>query len=132
MILWPTSWESAIIRSMKPAGIHHVAICVDDAEAAKAFYCDVLGFEPLTNRPAEFGPGYWLEGGGQQLHLMQVADAGRNPGHFAVRVDDIAAAVADISDAGVRVDRIPHTPGAGEQAFLHDPAGNLIELNQPD
>ena len=86
---------------MRPAGIHHVAICVDDAEAAKAFYCDVLGFTPLTTRPAEFGPGHWLDAGGQQLHLMQVADAGRrNPGHFALRVDDIDARVADISAAG--------------------------------
>jgi predicted enzyme related to lactoylglutathione lyase len=32
----------------------------------------------------------------------------------------------------VRVDTIPHTPGAGRQAFLSDPAGNVIELNQPD
>ncbi|MDQ1511822.1 MAG: hypothetical protein QOG50_3666, partial [Actinomycetota bacterium] len=23
-------------------------------------------------------------------------------------------------------------PGAGHQAFLHDPFGNFIELNQPD
>ena len=39
---------------------------------------------------------------------------------------------SEISAAGVHVDTIPHTPGAGQQAFLHDPAGNVIELNQPD
>jgi catechol 2,3-dioxygenase-like lactoylglutathione lyase family enzyme len=117
---------------VKPAGFHHVAICVDDADAAKTFYCDVLGFTPVTTRPSEFGPGHWLDAGGQQLHLMEVADATRNPGHFALRVDDIDAVVTEISAAGVRVDRIPHTPGAGEQAFLHDPSGNVIELNQPE
>jgi catechol 2,3-dioxygenase-like lactoylglutathione lyase family enzyme len=95
---------------MKPSGIHHVAICVDDAAAAKAFYCDVLGFTAVTSRPEEFGPGHWLDAGGQQVHLM----------------------VEEIGAAGVRVDRIPHTAGAGQQAFLRDPAGNVIELNQPD
>ena len=117
---------------MKPAGFHHVAICVDDADAAKSFYCDVLGFTPVTTRPEEFGAGHWLDAGGQQLHLMEVAEAPKNPGHFALRVPDVDAAVDDIRAAGVRVDPIPHTPGAGKQAFLRDPAGNVIELNQPE
>jgi glyoxylase I family protein len=121
-----------MIRGMRPSGFHHVAICVDDADAAKTFYCDVLGFTSVSARPAEFGPGHWLDAGGQQLHLMEVADPTSNPGHFALRVDDLDAVVTEISAAGVRVDRIPHTPGAGQQAFLRDPAGNVIELNQPE
>ena len=63
---------------------------------------------------------------------MEVADPVTNPGHFALRVDDIDEWVTEIGAAGVRVDTIPHTPGAGRQAFLRDPAGNVIELNQPD
>jgi glyoxylase I family protein len=117
---------------MKPAGFHHVAICVDDADAAKAFYCDVLGFGTVDTRPTEFGAGHWLDAGGQQLHLMEVAEPLKNPGHFALLVDDIDEWVAEISAAGVRVDKIPRMAGAGQQAFLHDPAGNVIELNQPD
>ena len=117
---------------MRPAGIHHVAICVNDADAAKTFYCDVLGFTPVTTRPEEFGPGHWLDAGGQQLHLMEVTEPAINPGHFALRVDDLGAVVDEITAAGVRVDRIPHMAGAGQQAFLHDPSGNVIELNQPD
>lgn len=120
------------MRFMKPSGIHHVAICVDDAEAAKTFYCDVLGFTPVLTRPDGFGAGYWLDAGGQQVHLMQVADVERNPGHFALRIDDLESAMHDISSVGVRVDRIAHTEGAGQQAFLRDPSGNVIELNQPD
>jgi catechol 2,3-dioxygenase-like lactoylglutathione lyase family enzyme len=117
---------------MRPAGIHHVAICVDDADTAKTFYCDVLGFTPITTRPVEFGAGHWLDAGGQQVHLMEVAERVANPGHFALRVDDLTTAMADISAAGVKVDRIAHMQGAGQQAFLHDPSGNVIELNQPD
>jgi catechol 2,3-dioxygenase-like lactoylglutathione lyase family enzyme len=121
-----------MIGEMRPSGIHHVAICVDDADTAKTFYCDVLGFTPITSRPVEFGAGHWLDAGGQQVHLMQVDDPTTNPGHVALRVEDLDAAVDEISAAGVRVDKIPHTPGAGQQAFLRDPAGNVIELNQPD
>ena len=109
-----------------------MAICVDDADAAKTFYCDVLGLTAVATRPAEFGAGHWLDAGGQQLHLMEVAGPNTNPGHFALRVDDLDSVVGEISAAGVRVDKIPHTLGAGQQAFLRDPAGNVIELNQPD
>jgi catechol 2,3-dioxygenase-like lactoylglutathione lyase family enzyme len=47
-----------------------------------------------------------------------------------MRVADIDAAVADIRGHGVRVSD-PQTVGPGRQAFLRDPSGNLIELNQP-
>jgi catechol 2,3-dioxygenase-like lactoylglutathione lyase family enzyme len=116
---------------VKPSGIHHVSICVRDSNAAVAFYTDVLGLVELP-RP-DFGfPGHWLEAGGQQVHLME-SDAPRPQGdHFAIRVDDLEAAVADIRAAGVQVDTIPHMQGAGRQAFLRDPSGNMIELNQPD
>jgi catechol 2,3-dioxygenase-like lactoylglutathione lyase family enzyme len=63
---------------------------------------------------------------------MEVAEAPKNPGHFALRVGDVDAAIEEIRAAGVRVDPIPHTAGAGKQAFLRDPAGNVIEHNQPD
>ena len=127
----PSSSERDHNDRMKPAGFHHVAICVDDADAAKTFYCDVLGFTPVGARPAEFGPGHWLDAGGQQLHLMQVDDPTKNPGHFALRVDDLDAVVTEISATGSAAG-VPHTPGAGQQAFLHDPSGNIIELNQPE
>jgi glyoxylase I family protein len=52
--------------------------------------------------------------------------------HFAIRVDDLEAAVADIRASGVTVNTIDHMQGAGHQAFLHDPSGNFIELNQPE
>jgi len=115
---------------MKPAGVHHVAICVSDAQQGLAFYRDVLGMTQLP-RP-DLGPGYWLDAGGQQVHLME-SDA-RPPGanHIAIRVDDIDAAVTDLQEHGVAVQRAPLIPGAGHQAFLHDPFGNLLELNQPE
>ena len=107
---------------MKPAGIHHVSICVADAEAGLAFYRDVLG---LTQLPR-------LDAGGQQVHLMQSDEQRPRSDHFAIRVDDLDEAVADLKNQDVKVFTSVYIPGAGHQAFLHDPFGNFIELNQPD
>jgi catechol 2,3-dioxygenase-like lactoylglutathione lyase family enzyme len=116
---------------MKPAGVHHVSVCVSDVDAAVDFYTRVLGFTTLPRPDFGFG-GAWLDTGGGQVHLMQ-SDAPRPQGdHFALRVDDLDEAVADIRASGWKVDPVPHMAGAGRQAFLHDPSGNMIELNQPD
>jgi glyoxylase I family protein len=115
---------------VKPAGVHHVAICVADADAGLAFYRDVLGLTPLP-RP-DLGPGHWLDAGGQQVHLMEADQPAPAANHFAIRVDDLDAAVADLEAAGVEVFRSPLVAGAGHQAFLHDPFGNFVELNQPE
>lgn len=116
---------------MRPAGIHHVAICVRDVEEARAFYVDKLGLT-VAARPEALGPGVWLDGGGSQVHLMELDDPPPAIQHFAFEVADLDAAVADLERAGVAVQRGERIPGAGHQAFLHDPSGNFLELNQPD
>jgi len=116
---------------MKPSGIHHVAICVRDEDEALAFYRDALGLTVLPRPDFGFG-GYWLDAGGQQVHLMKSDDVPSGGHHFAIRVDDLDVAVADLRAQGVKVDPIPHMQGAGRQAFLHDPSGNFVELNQPE
>jgi catechol 2,3-dioxygenase-like lactoylglutathione lyase family enzyme len=116
---------------MKPVGIHHVAICVRDEDEAVGFYRDALGLSVLPRPDFGFG-GYWLDAGGQQLHLMHSDSVATGSHHFAIRVDDLDAAVADLQAQGVTVNTVPHMQGAGYQAFLNDPSGNTIELNQPD
>jgi catechol 2,3-dioxygenase-like lactoylglutathione lyase family enzyme len=117
---------------MELAGVHHVAICVDDVDKAIDFYVDVLGCRVREDRP-DFGfPGAWLDAGSQQIHLMQFGAAERSMNHYALRIDDIDAWCAHLSDKGVDHQRSDHIVGAGQQVFLHDPAGNQIELNQPD
>jgi catechol 2,3-dioxygenase-like lactoylglutathione lyase family enzyme len=115
---------------MKMAGIHHVSICVSDAAAGVAFYRDVIGMTQL-DRP-DLGPGAWLDAGGQQLHLLESDEPRPKADHFAIRVDDLDEAVADLEGRDVKVYRSDYVAGAGRQAFLHDPFGNFIELNQPD
>jgi catechol 2,3-dioxygenase-like lactoylglutathione lyase family enzyme len=64
-----------------------------------AFYRDVLGMT-LLPRP-DLGPGYWLDAGGQQVHLMESDAQPCGANHFAIQVDDIDAAVTGLQEQGV-------------------------------
>ena len=112
------------------AGVHHVALIVDDLDAAYNFYENVLGFKALP-RP-DFGfDGKWYEVGGQQIHIFPgETAAGRH--HLALQVTDLEAVATTLEAAGVPVRRSMYFPGAGHQVFIKDPAGNRIELNEPD
>ena len=115
---------------MKPLAVHHVSINVDDVPAALAFYTDVLGLEPRNDRP-DFGfGGAWLNAGGQQVHLIEAPVPPNQGQHFALEVDDISAVVGELQGRGIQVSD-PGKVGRGLQAFLNDPAGNTVELNQP-
>jgi catechol 2,3-dioxygenase-like lactoylglutathione lyase family enzyme len=118
---------------MKITGVQHVALVVTDVDRAVRFYTEVLGCAVVPERP-DFGlPGAWLQAGDQQVHLALSPEGPlENLQHFALEVDDLPGAVDEIRAAGWKVDPLPLTPGAGHQAFLRDPSGNLIELNQPE
>jgi catechol 2,3-dioxygenase-like lactoylglutathione lyase family enzyme len=123
------------------AGYSHVAVMVDDLDAALAFYCDSLGFSVLP-RP-DFGPaaeGAWLQLGIAQVHLGIVSEMAPTSGfpHLALHIpadawDDTMSAIeargiefllppSERLDFGKRV----------RAAFIHDPAGNVIELTDVD
>ncbi len=118
---------------MELLGVHHVAICVDDVETAIRFYVDGLGCAVRDDRP-DFGfPGAWLDAGAQQIHLMQFGGRDKVPlQHFALRVNSLDDAITELERKGIEVRRSNYVAGAGHQAFLKDPTGNEIELNQPD
>ena len=66
------------------------------------------------------------------LHLIETPGAAVDPRqHFALQVDDLDACVSEIEAKGLPVRRSPDVAGAGRQAFLRDPSGNRIELNEP-
>ncbi len=118
---------------LKLGAVHHVSINVADVEATKPFYTEALGLTEIP-RP-DFGfAGAWLRSpGGAEVHLLEVADWVAPKGqHWSFHVDDIDATVGALRDAGVKV-KDPVTIGdtGGRQAFLFDPAGNMIELTQP-
>ena len=117
--------------SVQVRGIHHVNVNVHDLAAALQFYVDGLGFTVLP-RPDVGRPGAWLAIGVHQLHLAEDPDAVIDPRqHFALHVDDLDGCVADLESNGITARLAPSRPGAGRQAFVMDPSGNRIELNEP-
>lgn len=115
---------------MKLTGIHHVSILVSDMDRAVAWYTEKLGLKEVK-RPSNFmTPVRWFELGDQQLHLIPVDEPDFiSPRHFAIHVDDVAAARADLPTRGVEVRETVPIAGA-DRFFVADPDGNNIELIQ--
>ena len=118
---------------MKIAGVQHISVNVSDAEEVGRFYIEVLGLTRLE-RP-DFGfPGMWLAvPDGREVHLQQV-DEHKAPRmqHFAFEVADLDAARDELVERDIKVSEpfaIPER--GGRQCFFKDPAGNLLELNEP-
>lgn len=115
---------------MRVSDIHHVSINVTDVERAAAFYVDTLGFGVL-DRPELGIDGRWLDvGSGRQVHLIGAEvppDVGQ---HVAFQVIDLDATIDELRAAGIAV-RGPFVVGPTRQAFLHDPDGNRLEINEP-
>jgi methylmalonyl-CoA epimerase len=127
--------------------IDHVAIAVNDLDAAIAWYADVFGAE-VTHREV-------VESDGVEEALVRVADSyiqlltptredspvakylakrGEGLHHIAYRVDDCAVALAKVQESGARVIDDAPRPGSRNTtvAFIHpqDAFSTLIELVQ--
>lgn len=113
---------------MKPLALHHVSVNVVDADESIAFYTEVLGGTVRHDRP-DFGfGGAWIDLGGSQLHLIE-SDVPPSLGqHFAILVEDLDGAVAELRDGGLEVGD-PYVVGPDRQTFVNDPSGNTIELH---
>jgi glyoxylase I family protein len=112
--------------------IHHVNLMVDDVDAARRFYRDVLGLEEIE-RP-DFGTeGAWFRAGTTQVHLT-IGDRPVPDGfqHVAFCSENVSRDAARLTGLGIEVVEPVRIVGAGHQAFVRDPAGNLIELNEAD
>lgn len=114
---------------MEPIGLHHVSVNVDDVTKALAFYCDVLGLRQRHDRPDFDFDGAWLDLGDRQLHLIGRPVPEAVGQHFAIEVRHLDAVVSELRARLVEVsDPVP--VGTNRQAFLHDPSGNLVELQE--
>jgi len=115
---------------------------VGDLDAAIEFYCQRLGFEEeLRSAPAFamlYGGGFrlllsvpGLPGAGRPLPDGTVPAAGGS-NRITLQVGDVSAAVANLRAAGVRIRSDVSAGVAVRQALIEDPAGNLVELYEPD
>ena len=119
----------------------NVRYIVNDVDAAIAFYTGVLGFT-LDMHPA---PGFArLRMGNLQLLLNrpgaggagQSMDDGRVPApggwnRFQIEVEDLAAVVQKLRDAGCGFRNDIVVGIGGKQILAEDPSGNCIELFEP-
>ena len=103
------------------AGINHVALQVDDLEAAVAFYTAL--FEPTAVDRSEEDAAF-LEIGDQFLALFERGSREEEP-HFGLVVEDKEAARRALQDAGVEI--LP-----GHRLDFRDPSGNRVQVVQYD
>jgi catechol 2,3-dioxygenase-like lactoylglutathione lyase family enzyme len=117
------------------AQINHVSVNARDLRTSVEFYVELLEAELIAT--PNFGlPVQWLALGETQLHLFERTLEPTSHHHFGITVDDLERVyrVADRRDAFDRTSFGNHLvllPGDVVQLYLRDPAGNLVELDQP-
>ena len=129
--------------------LHHVGVIVQDLEASIAWYREHLGFERLTDfsfpgaKVAFIGRGtlklefFQIEGAAPMDDRRKQAEPNLTIGginHFAIVVEDIDQALAELAARGVEqaysLNAVPD--GSGDRwTFIRDNEGMLIELFQP-
>jgi hypothetical protein len=109
--------------------LQHVSIEVppEQIEPAVRFW-ELLGFARVEAPEPIAGFVTWLDRDGTHVHLIHTPEpAVPQLGHAGVVVDDFAAAVSLLRDAGFDVDPARQLWGA-ERAFTRMPGGHLVEL----
>ena len=109
--------------------VAHVNLSINDVDAARRFYGEILELEP-TARPSDAGrPGCWFRLGAVELHLSleENADNARSKRHVAFEVDDLDAIRDKLIRAHAPIEEARPIEGI-RRFFTRDPAGNRLEL----
>jgi predicted enzyme related to lactoylglutathione lyase len=122
-------------RTSIVTGVDFVSIPTRDLGVAAGFYEHVLGLERSSTwqRPGEPAMGVEFETGTVTIAVMEVERFGlpfsphRVP--VALRVDDVAAARAELEARGVTFTGEIVDSGVCHQATFEDPDGNLLDLH---
>ncbi len=119
---------------------HHAAVICSNYEASRAFYTQVLGLEVISEVHRSERNSYKLDlrlPDGTQIELFSFPDPPRRPSypeacglrHLAFEVLDVAAAVAELQEQGVRVEPVRVDEHTGKRfTFFADPDGLPLEL----
>jgi len=130
---------------MTPAGILESVLYVDDLEAARMFYGDVLGMIPF----AEAKGRHLFYRCGEQVFLLFNADATRVPavgaaitvpthgatgqGHLCFRAseEEIGLWRNTLVSRGIEIEADFEWPQGGRSIYFRDPSGNSLEFAEP-
>ena len=131
---------------MKPIKINHVAIVVQDIDAALNFWEQTfrLELDHVEDVPSQKSKVAFLPLGESEIELVQptTSDSGlanflekRGEGmhHICIEVEDIDATLAELKSKGVRlINDVPEELPGRKMAFIHPKAANgvLVELYQ--
>jgi methylmalonyl-CoA/ethylmalonyl-CoA epimerase len=129
------------------AVLDHIGIAVAELDASLAFFRDALGLEvtAVEEVASQRVRAHVVSVGSAALEILEAtADDSpiakfvnrRGPGlhHITLRVDDLAAALAELKERGVRlIDEAPRPGAEGARvAFIHPTSahGVLVELKE--
>ena len=130
---------------MEPSGVLETVIYVDDLEAARQFYGEVLGLEPFVVVAGR----HLFYRCGNQVFLIFNPEATRvpadgaaivvpthgatGPGHICFRAE--GSEIQDWRDrlerSGVEIEADFEWPQGGRSIYFRDPAGNSLEFAEP-
>lgn len=129
--------------------INHVGISVENLEESVDWYVEMLGFElarPVVREPDSEMTIALLRRGDFNIELFEIQGAAplpeyrRDPSadlrvhglaHFAFRVDDARAVLAELESKGVEVVFGPNESERSIFFFVSDNSGNSFEFIQP-
>ena len=125
--------------------LDHTMLRVKDLEKSLHFYVDILGMKILRQNEYPSGRftntfvGYQDQDLGTTLELTynwdqdKPYDRGNGWGHIALKVSDVYAASEYLKSHGVEFTKEPSPMQGGTRilAFIKDPDGYPIELNEP-
>lgn len=128
-----------------PETVLESALYVDDLEAARHFYGDLLGLDPFQSvkgRHMFFRVGAAVllvfnpeatERPTTNTRLPVPPHGARGPGHicFAMSRDRIDAMRRRLLAAGIAVDAEFDWPNGAHSLYVRDPAGNSVEFAEP-
>jgi methylmalonyl-CoA/ethylmalonyl-CoA epimerase len=128
--------------------IDHIAVVVENLDAALATYRDGLGMkvsriETIPEQDVRIG---FLPSGDSEIELLEpinpdsgvaryLAKRGEGLHHICLEVDDIRQTLADLKDRGIQlINETPQRGAYGMVAFIHPKgaSGVLIELLERD
>jgi len=113
-------------------GVDFVSVPTRDLERSVAFYGDTLGLRRTVYRPernfAEFDT-HTVTLSIVDPEKMGIGSFERNANHFALQVDDVAAARATLEGRGVVFMGDIFDTGVCHMAFFQDPDGNALMLH---
>jgi catechol 2,3-dioxygenase-like lactoylglutathione lyase family enzyme len=102
---------------------------VADVDGAIAFYRDVMGLEPLWREGDMAGLAFpEMASPGVRTELVLHNDAQIPALDVNYKVDDVVAAVAELTAAACRVVAGPFPIAIGQCAVIEDPFGNSLTL----